>query len=136
MINVMVNQLETTFGALSDRTRFRVVQLLRGRELSAGEIAAKCSVSGPALSRHLRVLRRTGLVEVIHTERAELDARLRVYRLRPEPFESVKDWIDQMHSFWMGQLTAFKTYAEDKSGDPQARPRRVAQTKRKRGDRR
>src|SRR5262245_61285743 len=91
----MANQLSATFVALADRTRFRVVELLRGRELSAGEIAAGCAVSGPALSRHLRILRRSSLVEVVQTERSELDARLRVYRLRPEPFLSVKDWIDE-----------------------------------------
>jgi len=108
----MVNQLPDTFVALADPTRFQVVQMLRGRELSAGEIAARCAISGPALSRHLRVLRRTGLVEVVQSERAELDARLRVYKLRPEPFLSVKHWIDEMQAFWTGQLAAFKSYAE------------------------
>jgi DNA-binding transcriptional ArsR family regulator len=108
----MVNQLSGTFGALADRTRFQVVEMLKGRELSAGEMAVGCSISGPALSRHLRVLRRAGLVEVVHSERSELDARLRVYRLRPERFDDVKGWVDQMQAFWAGQLAAFKSYAE------------------------
>ena len=114
----MINQLADTFVALGDPTRFQVVEMLRGRELSAGEIAAKCKVSGPALSRHLRVLRKTGLVEVVQNERAELDARLRVYRLRPEPFSSVKEWVDQVQAFWMGQLNAFRLYAERGQGRP------------------
>jgi DNA-binding transcriptional ArsR family regulator len=118
IINAMVNQLADTFVALADPTRFRVVEMLGGQELSAGEIAARCSISGPALSRHLRVLRRTGLVEVVQNERAELDARLRVYRLRPEQFSSVKEWIDQMQAFWMKQLSAFKSYAEGKQDRP------------------
>jgi DNA-binding transcriptional ArsR family regulator len=111
----MVNQLETAFAALADPTRFRVVDLLRSHELSASELAAKCSASGPAMSRHLRVLRKSGLVEVVQAHRrAEEDARLRVYRLRPEQFLSLKDWIDHMQAFWSGQLTAFKSYAENK----------------------
>ncbi|HKF56852.1 MAG TPA: transcriptional regulator, partial [Blastocatellia bacterium] len=44
--------------------------------------------------------------------RSELDARLRVYRLRPERFDDIKDWVDQMQAFWRGQLAAFKSYAE------------------------
>jgi len=112
MINVMVNQLSGTFVALADPTRFQVVEMLRGGELSAGDMAAACSISSPALSRHLRVLRRTGLVEVVHSERSERDARVRVYRLRPERFKDVRDWVDQMQAFWTGQLAAFKSYAE------------------------
>lgn len=133
----MVNHLGSTFGALSDPTRFQVVELLQGRELSAGEIAARCEISGPALSRHLRVLRRTGLVEVVQTRRTELDARLRVYRLRPEPFWFVKDWVDQMQSFWMNQLTAFKAHTERQHGrgpaGAKAAGRRAIQSNRKKG---
>jgi DNA-binding transcriptional ArsR family regulator len=66
------------------------------------------------MSRHLRVLRKSGLIEVFPTRRAEQDARFRVYRLRPERFLSLKDWIDHMQAFWTGQLTAFKSYAENK----------------------
>ncbi|HYL99774.1 MAG TPA: transcriptional regulator, partial [Blastocatellia bacterium] len=64
--------------------------------------------------RHLRVLRRTGLVEVVPAQNVEQDARIRMYRLRPEPFASLKDWVDEMQAFWTGQLNAFKTYAERK----------------------
>jgi DNA-binding transcriptional ArsR family regulator len=117
----MVNQVNT-FAALADPTRFRVVDMLHGKDLSAGEIASRCDVSGPAMSRHLRVLRKSGLVEVVQTPRAEEDARLRVYRLRPEPFLSLKDWVDQMQRFWTGQLSAFKAYTEQKH--QQKRPRR------------
>jgi DNA-binding transcriptional ArsR family regulator len=110
----VVNQVTTVFAALADPTRLRVVEVLRGRELSAGDLAAKCSASGPAMSRHLRVLRRTGLVEVVQAQDVEQDARLRMYRLRPEPFMSLKDWTDHMQKFWNGQLNAFKSYAEKK----------------------
>lgn len=104
--------MPATFAALADPTRFRVVEILSTRDLPAGELASQCAVSGPAMSRHLRVLRRTGLVEVVHGQPAEDDARLRIYRLRRDPVLSVKDWVDQMQAFWTGQLNAFKTYAE------------------------
>jgi len=109
----VVNHIESTFAALSDPTRCRVVGLLRSNRLSAGELASKCEMSGPAMSRHLRVLRRSGLVEV-EPSHADSDARIRVYRLRPEPFFSLKEWIDHMQAFWTGQLAAFKQYAEHK----------------------
>ena len=110
----MSNQLANTFAALADPTRFQVVEVLRGRQLSAGEIAAKCSTSGPAMSRHLRVLRRTGLVEVVPARNPDEDARLRMYRLRREPFLAVENWVDHVQAFWNRQLNSFKSYAEGK----------------------
>jgi DNA-binding transcriptional ArsR family regulator len=68
-------------------------------------------MSGPAISRHLRVLRVSGLIEV-EEERFDQDARLRVYRLRPEPFVTLTAWLDQMQAFWTDQLGAFKDYTE------------------------
>src|SRR2546423_8154321 len=62
-------------------------------------------MSGPAMSRHLRVLRASGLVKVDDTEEpVEQDARLRVYRLRPEPFVDLQAWLDQVQAFWSDQL--------------------------------
>jgi DNA-binding transcriptional ArsR family regulator len=109
----VVNRIESTFAALSDPTRFQVIALLRSDRLSAGELARKCGMSGPAMSRHLRILRRSGLVEVVPSH-ADSDARVRVYRLRPESFFSLKEWSDHMQSFWTRQLAAFKQYAEHK----------------------
>jgi DNA-binding transcriptional ArsR family regulator len=62
------------------------------------------------MSRHLRVLRAGGLVEVVTPD--ERDARLRVYRLRPEPFACLKDWVDHAAAFWTGQLESFKSHVE------------------------
>jgi DNA-binding transcriptional ArsR family regulator len=61
------------------------------------------------MSRHLRVLRTSGLVEAGPVEH---DARLRLYRLRPEPFSALQAWLDQVHAFWDEQLGAFKEHAE------------------------
>src|SRR5258708_38036178 len=101
----MVNELDTTFSALADPTRRCVVELLRERPRRPGELAEATAMSGPALSRHLRVLRASGLIEVESDAR---DARLRVYRLRPEPFVTLHDWLDQVQTFWTDQLDAFK----------------------------
>jgi DNA-binding transcriptional ArsR family regulator len=107
----MVNELDTTLAALADPTRRQVVELLRERPRRAGELAAASAMSGPAMSRHLRLLRASGLVEV-EEERIDQDARLRVYRLRPEPFIALQAWLDQVQAFWTDQLEAFKAHTE------------------------
>jgi DNA-binding transcriptional ArsR family regulator len=103
-----VKRLDSTLSALADPTRRQVVDLLRERPRRAGELAARAGTSAPAMSRHLRVLRSTGLVEA---GLADDDARARVYRLRPERLLEVQRWLD---SFWGGQLDAFKAHAEDR----------------------
>lgn len=105
----MVNQLDATLAALAEPTRRRVVELLRERPRRAGELASATAASGPAMSKHLRVLRASGLVEEVRVER---DARVHVYRLRPEPFVALGDWLDHVQAFWDGQLDAFKGHVE------------------------
>lgn len=100
--------LDTTLAALADPTRRRVVELLRERPRRAGELARRASTSAPAMSRHLRVLRAGGLVEV---EPLDTDARIRVYRLRRQPFEALERWLP---AFWDEQLDSFKAHAERK----------------------
>jgi DNA-binding transcriptional ArsR family regulator len=104
-----MNQLDATLAALADPTRRLVVDQLRKGPRRAGELAASADMSAPAMSRHLRVLRSTGLVEA---EAVDDDARLRVYRLRPEPFVALQAWLDQVEAFWGEQLGAFKAHAE------------------------
>src|SRR5437764_13788652 len=107
----MVNDIDVTLAALADPTRRHVVELLRERPRRAGELAADCARSGPAMSRDLRVLRASGLVEV-EEEQADQDARVRMYRLRPEPFLALQAWLDQVQAFWTDQLGAFKAHVE------------------------
>ena len=66
-------------------------------------------MSPPAMSRHLRVLRRTGLVVEEHP--AE-DARVRLYTLERAPFDALRDWVEEVETFWDGELAAFKAHAE------------------------
>jgi DNA-binding transcriptional ArsR family regulator len=103
-----VKQLDSTLAALADPTRRRVVDLLRERPRRAGELAAAARTSAPAMSRHLRVLRTSGLVEA---ELLEEDARARVYRLRPERLRDLQAWLD---TFWGGQLDSFRRHVERK----------------------
>ena len=101
--------LDTTFAALADPTRRRVVDLLRRGPQRAGELSAAFDMSAPAMSRHLRVLRHAGLVA---EEGVDEDARVRVYRLLPARFAAVRDWLDEVEGYWGDQLAAFKDHAE------------------------
>ncbi len=67
------------------------------------------------MSRHLRVLRAGKLVEESHPEN---DARQRIYRLRPEPFDDLQSWLRQIRQSWTGQLDAFKVYDEGEPPPP------------------
>lgn len=105
----MTGQVDEAFTALADPTRRGVVELLRKKPRRAGELAELFAMSAPAMSRHLRVLRESGLVV---EESHEGDARVRVYTLRPEPFSALRAWLDDVEAFWGGQLAAFKAHAE------------------------
>jgi DNA-binding transcriptional ArsR family regulator len=115
-------QLDETFLALADPTRRRVIELLRAQPTRAGDLAAAFGMVPPAMSRHLRVLRTSGLVE--ESSLAE-DARVRVYRLRSEPFSELRTWLDDVTAFWTGQLSAFKAHAEQKTTPQRAKKRSV-----------
>jgi DNA-binding transcriptional ArsR family regulator len=105
----MTTGLDSTLAALAEPTRRGVIDLLRVRPRPAGELAAAFRMSAPAMSRHLRVLRLNGIVE----ERAEReDARLRVYRLRQEPFVQLRNWAADVEALWSDQLENFKEFAE------------------------
>jgi DNA-binding transcriptional ArsR family regulator len=104
-----MTSIDRTLAALADPTRRGVVDLLRAGPLRAGELAEALSMSPPAMSRHLRVLRTSGLVAEEH---AEDDMRARVYRLRQAPFKDLRRWVEEVELFWGGQLDAFKAHAE------------------------
>jgi DNA-binding transcriptional ArsR family regulator len=99
------------FSALADPTRRQVVQLLGTRPRRAGELAAATGMSGPAMSRHLRVLLRAGLVA---DERPDSDARARVFRLRPQSLVALQAWLDQLQAHWDEQLAAFKRHIDER----------------------
>jgi DNA-binding transcriptional ArsR family regulator len=91
---------ETAFGAIACATRRTLLDALRKRERTVGELVAVARVSQPSVSEHLRVLREAGLVE----ERRE--GRFRYYRLRAEPLAEVMGWVRAYERFWTGRLAA------------------------------
>jgi DNA-binding transcriptional ArsR family regulator len=97
---------ESVFGALADPTRRAVLDLLRHRWLPAGAIAKQFPVSRPAISKHLRLLRRARLVH----ERRE--GRLHLYRLNPEPLRTVDSWLDAYRGFWRASLSGLREFVE------------------------
>jgi DNA-binding transcriptional ArsR family regulator len=113
IINLIVNYLDDTFTALADPTRRRVVELLQHGPRRASDIAVGAGMSRPAMSRHLKVLRDSGLVDV---EMLNDDARGRLYRLRPDRLGALQAWLDQVQAYWAQQLDSFKEHAERTRG--------------------
>jgi DNA-binding transcriptional ArsR family regulator len=101
--------LDRTLSALADPHRRRVVDLLRARPHRAGELAQAARISFPAMSRHLRTLRKSGLVQ---EDRDEFDSRVRIYRLRPEAMAELKTWLAETDALWARQLSAFKAHLQ------------------------
>jgi DNA-binding transcriptional ArsR family regulator len=97
---------EATFQVLADPTRRAVLDLLRKGTQPAGEIARAFPVSRPAISKHLRLLRRAHLVQ----ERRE--GRHRLYQLNAEPLKAVNAWVEQYRAFWQTSLTNLKSFVE------------------------
>jgi len=97
---------EAAFQVLADPTRRAVLDLLRQGSQPAGQIARAFPVSRPAISKHLRLLRRAHLVN----ERRE--GRNRVYQLNPEPLKAVDTWLEQYRVFWQASLTNLKAFVE------------------------
>ena len=101
--------MDRTLAALADPERRRAIELLREGPLRAGELAHAIGLPPPAMSRHLRVLRQSGLVEESHPE---FDARVRIYSLRPGPMAELRGWLDETERLWAEQLLSFKKHVE------------------------
>lgn len=97
------------FSALADPTRRAVLDLLRSGSLPAGQIAQVFPVSRPAISKHLRLLRRARLVN--ETRRS----RHRLYSLNPAPLKAVDAWLEHYRVFWEASLTSLKSFVENES---------------------
>lgn len=95
--------MEATLRALADESRRTVIETLAKGPATAGDLAALLPIARPGVSRHLRVLREAGLVEV------RQDAQRRVYTLRPEPLAEVDAWLEQYRVLWEQRLDALHT---------------------------
>jgi DNA-binding transcriptional ArsR family regulator len=103
--------VDRTLAALADPERRKAVDLLRERPRRAGELATALGLAPPAMSRHLRILRDSGLIEETHPV---FDARVRIYSLRPQPMAELKAWLEATERGWQEQLAAFKAHVEQR----------------------
>lgn len=101
------DSLSLTFAALADPTRRAILARLASGECTVGELAKPFAMSGPAVSKHLRVLERAGLVS------RGRDAQWRPCRLRAEPIRQVADWADDYRRFWDASYRRLDAYLND-----------------------
>ena len=99
--------MTTAFGVLAEPTRRRILDDLRDRERSVGELVDRLQVSQPGVSKHLRVLRDAGLVDV------RQDAQRRLYRVRPEPLSEIAEWLEPYRQLWSDRLDALGRHLDD-----------------------
>lgn len=103
------NSLDGTLSALADPVRRQVIDLLARSPHRAGELASRVGSSPSAMSKHLRVLKRHGLVVESHPE---FDSRVRLYSLRTAPVTELRNWLDLAEAAWAQQLNAFARHVE------------------------
>jgi DNA-binding transcriptional ArsR family regulator len=96
-------RMDAVLQALSDPSRRTVLAVLRGGPATVGELAALLPIARPGVSRHLRILREVGLVEVHH------EAQFRIYSLSPEPLVELDEWLDPYRSLWEQRMDALHT---------------------------
>ena len=104
-----MTELDQVLAALADPTRREIVRMLTAGPRSAGTLNESFDISAPALSRHLKILRRSGLVM---DERTEADNRVRLYALQPQSLQPIQQWLRELEAGWQDQLAAFKKHAE------------------------
>jgi DNA-binding transcriptional ArsR family regulator len=95
-----------TFEVLAEESRRRILDALVEQERPVGELVDLLSLSQPAVSKHLKVLREAGLVE------ARTDAQRRIYRVRPDPLREVDDWLAPYRRAWASHLSALERHLE------------------------
>src|SRR5215207_8548227 len=98
----MVRTAMSAYAALAEPHRRDILDLLRGRERSVTDLVDRLALSQPGVSKHLRVLRDAGLVDV------RADGRRRLYALRAEPLAEVDAWLEPYRALWAGRLDALE----------------------------
>jgi len=104
--------MTSTFEALADPTRRQILDLLRERPRLVGELVDLLGTSQPGISKHLRVLRESGLVKV------RQDAQRHWYEIRTEPLEELDDWLKSYRHLWIERFDRLDDYLEDLQGNP------------------
>jgi DNA-binding transcriptional ArsR family regulator len=102
----------TTFEVLAEPTRRQILDLLQPAERSVNDLVAQLGISQPGVSKHLKVLRDAGLVEV------RADAQRRFYRLRPAPLAEIDEWLAPYRRFWNDRLDALEAHLDKNAPQP------------------
>jgi DNA-binding transcriptional ArsR family regulator len=95
--------MDAVLQALADQSRRTLLEILRDHPATAGELADALPIARPGVSRHLRVLREAGLVDV------RQEAQRRIYSLRPEGLAEVDEWLGDYRALWQNRLDALHT---------------------------
>src|SRR6476659_5183271 len=113
-------ELDHTFAALADPTRRAILARLAGGEASVTELAAPFEMSMPAVSKHLKVLERAGLIS------RGRDAQWRPCRLKPEPLKDVADWVEHYRRCWEQSFDRLDEYLKviQQKDKPRRRPKK------------
>jgi len=101
--------MAVTFEVLAEPNRRRILDLVRDRERPVGELVDQLRLRQPAVSKHLRILREAGLVEV------RVDAQRRLYRVNPGPLRDLDAWLAPYRKMWSGRLDALERHLDDMS---------------------
>jgi DNA-binding transcriptional ArsR family regulator len=108
--------------ALADPNRRRIVEMLVGRELAAGEIGAAFEISAPAVSQHLKVLKEASIVRV------RIDGQRRIYALDPTGFAELDLWLSSVRRFWIPRLDELERQIQrhkaEEAKKPSSKPRK------------
>ena len=98
--------MESVFEIIAEPNRRAILSLLVTSQRSVGELERQLRLPQPAVSKHLRVLRDAGFVEVT------VDAQRRLYRLKPEPFHEVDAWLEPFRCFWSAHVDALERHLD------------------------
>ena len=99
-----ISGMESVFEIIAEPNRRAILSLLVASQQSVGEIERRLRMPQPTVSKHLRVLREAGFVE------STVDAQRRLYRLKPEPFQEMEDWLAQFRRFWSKHVDALERH--------------------------
>lgn len=108
-MGLTATRLDLTLAALADPQRRRTIDLLSRGPRAAGDLARTLDIPAPAMSRHLKTLKESGLVRESHPA---FDARVRIYALDSGPMSELANWLRDIEALWSEELAAFKAHVE------------------------
>jgi len=108
-----IRRVESVFEVIAEPNRRAILSLLVSSQQSVGDIERQLRMPQPTVSKHLRVLRDAGFVDVT------VDAQRRLYRLKPEPLQEIDDWLAQFRRFWSAHVDALERHLDRMEQAPQ-----------------